>query len=249
MRSQAGRLGSALLFGVAATVATVDARADGPAPAPDVTVDIVSSDDVDLEKQEGSSWKSVCKSPCHAQVPADGNYRINGFGIRTSSPFRLQPASTIKLNVETSSSIAHTTGIVLIVVGGVGGLGPAAAVTGALVIAEFFGVILVCPLVDALSKTSYGGCLGDIGSGVGTYYGKPYVWGPLLVGLVLVLGGGIMAATTPPSNVVQSVVAPAAPAPTTLPITRAPIETNEWKLDDSRFLPPAAIAPLYTTRF
>lgn len=170
------------------------------APASEaVAVHLDAPDEVVLEMQQNGQWVPVCASPCDRAVPLDGNYRIDGSGIRTSAPFRLQRGAT-RLMIEPSSSAAHAFSVVITVVGVAGAL-PALGVTSILVIGMFFSVILICPIADGVSKTSYGECLGDVGAFFGNWYTYPGVWIPGLAGAVMVTGGAIGLASTPRTSV------------------------------------------------
>jgi hypothetical protein len=223
-----------------------------PAPAASVMVSIDAPSDVVLEVQdEHSRWVEVCNAPCNKLLSTAGNYRINGDGVRPSKPFRLQPGQQVKLDVDTTSSAGHVIAIVVTVTGAIGVV-PALGVTSIIVAAELFGLILICPIVDAASSTSYAGCLGDIAVYFGQAYALPYVWIPGVAGVVMLAGGGAWLAGTPATGVNQTVTGapppapPAAPGAGALPITRRP----EWRTSPDRGLYPVAItSPIVSVRF
>lgn len=194
-----------------------------PAPPPAGELGVVhleTSDDVELEMQQNGQWVTVCHAPCNRPLPLDANYRINGSGLRTSTPFRLQRGAT-NLMVEASSSTLHGFSIAITVVGVVGAA-PALGVTSILVIGMFFGVVLICPIADGISSTSYGECLGDVGGFFGSWYAYPGVWIPGVAGAALVTGGVIGLASSPKSSVT------AVPSPMA---RRLPDRQPEWHVD------------------
>ncbi len=185
---------------------------------PTTTVHIESPSEVDLEYQanDAAEWQAVCISPCDKPMPTSGLYRINGATIRLSGAFRLTGAPRTEVRVDPSSALVHGGGVFVMVVG-IGGLVPAAAVTVGTVTVFVFGAILVCPLVQAFTKDkgAYGQCLVDGAGVVAQYYAKPYVWVPALGGLALLLGGGTMYAATPSTK--ATVDGPPAKAPSEAP--------------------------------
>jgi hypothetical protein len=78
--------------------------------------------DAQLQELEANgtenAWTAVCTGPCDRALPSDGLYRIDAPGVRRSAPFRVEGAST-KLEVSTASSLGHTGGLVMLIVGGV----------------------------------------------------------------------------------------------------------------------------------
>src|SRR5262249_26409205 len=54
-----------------------------------VEVHIESSTAVRLMKRAGSSWETVCTSPCDTKVGVTPEYRIGGIGLNDSNPFTL----------------------------------------------------------------------------------------------------------------------------------------------------------------
>lgn len=196
-----------------------------PAPQPPGELGIVhleTSDDVELEMQQSGQWITVCHAPCNRPLPLDANYRINGSGIRTSAPFRLQRGAT-NLLVDASSSTLHGFSIAITVVGVVGAV-PALGVTSILVVGMFFGFALICPIVDGTSSTSYGECLGDVGAFFGNWYAYPGVWIPGVAGAALITGGVIGLASSPKSTVT------AVPSPMA-GVRRLPDRQPEWHVD------------------
>jgi hypothetical protein len=223
-----------------------------------VTVHIDSPEAVDLEVQRGNEWAKVCTSPCDQALSTKDNYRINGSGIRTSKAFRIRDTGTVKLDVEPASSTGHTIAIVLVITGGVGFV-PGLGVTGALVGAVLFGLILICPLVDAFSdETTYGECLGDIAVEVGKLYAAPWVWIPAIGGLALVVGGGAWLASSSGTQVRPTpgkggpATPPGTPGPTpagTSPTMTLRREPGHRELGSTLGLPPAVAMPLIHVQF
>lgn len=200
---------------------------------PTTTVHIESPSEVDLEYQanDAADWLAVCTSPCDKPMPTAGLYRINGGTIRLSGAFRLTGSPRTVVRVDPSSALVHGGGVFVMVVG-IGGLVPAAAVTVGTVTVFIFGAILVCPLVQAFTKDkgAYGQCLVDGAGLVAQYYAKPYVWVPALGGLALLLGGGTMYAATPSTKATVDgppAAAPANEAPASTQITGA-ARRPEW---------------------
>lgn len=183
-----------------------------PAAAEMVEVRIEAPEPVDLEVRGLNDWEKVCTSPCNKALSTKEQYRINGSGLRASTPFRIAPGSAQKIEVEPHSSTAMGAAIVVVVIGSLG-LVPVLAVTVAFGVVMLASVILICPLVQLAPKETYGGCLGDIASDVGQYYGKPYVWIPAVAGLGMAGIGGIVLASTPKSGVRMSPLGTAPPAP------------------------------------
>lgn len=109
-------LGPAFLGILACSTA---ARADEPA-AGRVRVHVRTPEAVTLERRaEDSPWERVCSSPCDVDVPVEGRYRINGDGVHRSRSFRLEPSpqGEVTLDVEPGSSLAHTGGVVMLILG------------------------------------------------------------------------------------------------------------------------------------
>jgi hypothetical protein len=64
-------------------------------------------------------WDPVCESPCDAQLPIEGSYKIRGSGMVTSSEFRLsaQPGQRVVLHVSPGAKSGIVWGSVLAGVG------------------------------------------------------------------------------------------------------------------------------------
>jgi len=253
MRPSSLRLACAGAMTLLLSVTDARAQSNDPPPVPPpasaasdmVLVKIDSPEEVVLEVQHDEQWQPVCTSPCNKALSTKENYRINGSGVRASKPFRIQQGTEVKLEVDPTSSAGHAISIVVTLIGGVGVV-PAVGVTATLVVFEVLGVIFICPLVSALASTSYVGCLGDVGGVVVPLYAKPYVWIPAVAGLVIAGAGGAGIASSPATGVKQSVTgAPPPPAPSGLPITRAP----EWRHLTPRELPFAVTTPLLQLSF
>jgi len=71
-----------------------------------------------LDPRGTMAWTEVCKGACDRELPADGLYRIDAPGIRTSRAFKIEgPRSD--LGVKTASSAGFVGGLTLLIVGGV----------------------------------------------------------------------------------------------------------------------------------
>src|SRR5258708_2938290 len=177
------------------------ASAEAAPPSATSTLEVVHIDSpsaVDLEHDDGSKWVVVCTSPCDKALPASGEYRINGAGVRASSAFGIEPGSRRTLSVEPGSS---------------------GAPTGALVV-TIVGVIFGCPISEAFSKGSYVSCVGDFASYFVPGYSSPAVWGPAAAGGALLVVGIVWLVASPRTTVTQVAALPARPRATSW---RAPL--------------------------
>jgi len=120
---------AAALLGFSALLLQLPARAGD-----EVTVRLVGArgavlqraiyDAGDFEPRDPSlwnpTWVDVCTAPCESRVPR-GSYRIGGDGVRPSHLFALDAdgGDHVLLQVEKAGQTAHTTGIVLVVLGSV----------------------------------------------------------------------------------------------------------------------------------
>jgi hypothetical protein len=82
-----------------------------PKPAPDgphVRVHITTPKQVILYRRApgSTSWSRVCTSPCDAEVPLGGSYRITGNGVPATAPFSIEanPGSVVDLAVDPAST-------------------------------------------------------------------------------------------------------------------------------------------------
>lgn len=73
-----------------------------------------------LEVKRDDGWELLCTSPCRAEAPRNGYYRVGGSNIRTSTPFRVQGAAgdTVKVQVDGGNKAAFGMGVVSVTVGG-----------------------------------------------------------------------------------------------------------------------------------
>jgi hypothetical protein len=78
------------------------------------------------------TWTGVCIAPCDRALPLDGVYRIDGRGLKTSTPFALRagPGDYETLRVHGASRGAFTAGVVLLAAGPAAGTGVTLAVVG-----------------------------------------------------------------------------------------------------------------------
>jgi hypothetical protein len=122
--SEVARIEHAATIPTPATPATPTSRAE-PRKSPDaflggaIVVHIDSPSNVELQRDMGHhDWQTVCTSPCDAQLPTEGHYRITGEGSRPSREFMIPPSGrTATLTVTPSSQGWFVGGIVLISVG------------------------------------------------------------------------------------------------------------------------------------
>ncbi|HEY1957654.1 MAG TPA: hypothetical protein VGH28_18670 [Polyangiaceae bacterium] len=98
-------------------------RADGPTR---IQVHVDSSLSVTVQQHVNGDWIDRCDSPCDRELPADGEYRIGGDGVRPSRTFALEHDTRhVDLAVHAGTAAQRSGGIALAVLGGV------ASVTGA----------------------------------------------------------------------------------------------------------------------
>ncbi len=79
---------------------------------------------LDQTGTEGT-WQTVCEGPCDRDLPASGLYRVDGPGLRTSRPFRIEGARAT-YRVDTATGLGFAGGLTLTIIGGlalVNGLG------------------------------------------------------------------------------------------------------------------------------
>lgn len=78
------------------------------------------------------AWTGVCTAPCDRALPLDGVYRIDGPGLKTSTPFALRagPGDYETLRVHGASRGAFTAGVVLLAAGPAAGIGVTLGVVG-----------------------------------------------------------------------------------------------------------------------
>lgn len=88
---------------VLAVAVPVPARAEGPT----AVVHIDASSQVVLERVDSAGDAALaCSAPCDAALAIDQRYRINGAGVRPSSPFRL--TDTDGARVVITPDLAHS---------------------------------------------------------------------------------------------------------------------------------------------
>ncbi len=104
---------------------TAPAPAPTPTPAapePQKLVHIDAPRQVALERQTANPkvWIEVCQSPCDKRVPASGNYRIGGSGVRASRTFVLDAGTEdrVFIEVDPGSKGWFVGGIVITSLGG-----------------------------------------------------------------------------------------------------------------------------------
>lgn len=90
-----------------------------------VLVHLEGDRDAVLQRAIGDDqWATVCRAPCDVRTNADARYRIDGDGIRASSPFFLNASAggSESLDVNAMPAAGQPTGMVLFVVGVLGGV-------------------------------------------------------------------------------------------------------------------------------
>ncbi|MGH7269512.1 MAG: hypothetical protein ACREJ3_03700 [Polyangiaceae bacterium] len=184
-----------------------------------IVVHIDSPSPVDLQEKTGSRWNTVCTSPCDKPLSTSRTYRVNGAGVRASTSFHIAPGTRQTLEVEPGSSGGHTGAVIVTVLGGVALL-PVAGVSGFVIGASIFGLILICPISESVDKGSFGTCMGDVASFFTPAYAQPGVWIPGVIGGALLIGGIAWLASAPSTTVNQRTAGSAVVAP--LPSSRVP---------------------------
>jgi hypothetical protein len=104
-----------------------------PAPPPSlraVWIHVVAGREVTLQllASDATRWKTICASPCDADVPLDGVYRVVAPGIQSSREVELEaaPDDRVVLDVNVRSNEEHQTAQRLTIAGyivGAAGLG------------------------------------------------------------------------------------------------------------------------------
>ncbi len=150
-------------------------------------------------------WDDMCESPCDKQVPVDGDYRIEGVGVRPSGRFSLQgkAGDRVVIEVNAASKGWFAAGLVS------GGVGLLTIVIGLYIVA-------VGAIGNSIDK---GFCSGTTTSGCGSSTTtssdsiKAAGWTVTGVGAVLSTLGVIAIASNWSSSVAQEVQEPVKGAP------------------------------------
>jgi hypothetical protein len=102
----------------------VDIARARPTAAPSQTTvhldgarDDVVLQSLDSRRGTEAPWQTVCRGACDRPLPSDNLYRIDGPGLRTSKPFKIEGASA-SYRVSTASSAGFALGLTLLIVGG-----------------------------------------------------------------------------------------------------------------------------------
>ena len=82
----------AMLLLVGAALSTIASSAYAQADD-GVRVHLDAADDVMLQQKIGREWIDSCYAPCDRKLDGDARYRIEGNGVRPSSPFSLHATS------------------------------------------------------------------------------------------------------------------------------------------------------------
>jgi hypothetical protein len=88
-----------------------------------VRVHLDANDDVVLQQKQGREWIDACYAPCDRKLDGDARYRIEGNGVRPSSPFSLHATSlegSETIVVTPSYVSTRDAGFVLVGVGAAG---------------------------------------------------------------------------------------------------------------------------------
>jgi len=151
---------------------------------PDAVQVVVTSthrdEPVTLLEQTSQGWRSICTSPCRAQVDPKDTFGIGGYGLHPSLPFRLDGASTIAASPESGPGFGLTfAGLFCMGHGGIflgTGLalgkdppGNVFAVLGGIEVAVGVPLALLA-LWKATTRTTV-----DVSKGAGSA-GRPFVW-------------------------------------------------------------------------
>jgi hypothetical protein len=214
------------------------APAPPPVTGPKVLVHIDSSRPVQLMRYDPVSGNrdEICTSPCDKWAPLDGNYRIEGSGVRQSSTFTLQGKEGDRVVIDTNPASRgwFTGGLVM------GGISILGIITGAYVVAIGTAVTAIdnstCFGTTTCSSTQKGS------SGV-----EAVGW--TIVGVSVVVGviGVIAFASNWSTSVSQETQEPVArPAKVDVPRREA-----AWQGDDiARAMPkPLVTVPIYSGSF
>jgi hypothetical protein len=130
-------LALAATLGVFVLMVPLGARADDDTDAVHVDVSKTTDNSVTLVLErliDGTElWESVCVGTCDSKVAREGEYRVNGHGLRPSRPFALAPAhqsDRVRLDASVAYKAGWVGGILLTV------LGPVVALGGGIAIAS-----------------------------------------------------------------------------------------------------------------
>jgi len=213
-----------------------------PLTGPKLLVHIDSSRPVRLARYETTHgvWDDMCDSPCDKMVPVDGDYRIEGVGVRPSARFAMQgkEGDRIVLDVNAASKGWFAAGIVG---GGVGLVG--------------VGIGLYVVLIGAIVNTPNSFCSGSTTTGCKTDTTtqqssdsiKAVGWTIAGVGLALSAVGVIVLASNWSTSVAQETQVPVANhGKNVLPLREA-----QWRDDDiAKAMPKQQVyVPIFTRSF
>jgi hypothetical protein len=116
-------------------MAPFGARADDDADTIHVDVSKTTDDGLTLVLErliDGTElWESVCVGTCDAKVAREGEYRVNGHGLRPSRPFALAPlhqSEHVRLDASVAYKAGWVGGILLTVLGPIVALGGGVAI-------------------------------------------------------------------------------------------------------------------------
>ena len=143
--------------------------------APTVRVHVEGDPRAVLEMRDDLGWAAVCQAPCDRRVPLDASYRINGDGIQQSKKFVLPSTyGEARVEVAPAPSGLHVVGVVAV------SLGAASFVAG------------LQTMLIAVFSESCSDCVG----GFADTTAPNVAWALMGVGLLSMIGGGVLTATT-----------------------------------------------------
>jgi hypothetical protein len=205
------------------------------APEPTAVVHVQSDGPVVVERRVGRSWVYACSSPCDADLPITGTYRISGTEIRNTPAFQLnaRPGDHVILDVTSASKGSFKSGIALTGVGG------GAMIVGAIILL-YVAVFDAAASAEGIPNPSDDGTWNTAG-------------GVLLAGGAAALVVGILLMTgNSHSGIEQSQGAqrPRSDAEAQRPRNDAWLRTPTWHDDKGAAPVPKAIGvPLFETKF
>jgi hypothetical protein len=185
-----------------------------------VHVDGPDASKVDRYDPGLGAWRQVCVTPCDAQLPLLGDYRVEGDGFRDSHPFRLSgtPGQRVIVSVDPGWGAWRVVGIVMIPVSGV---------------SLMFGAMM--------------GLIGTVADGASSWQAN-LGWGAAVAGAAGIAGGIALIVNNRHTNVEQKVVAAREHALQAAAAWK-PAPTWRELPPEQKALPAAAGLPLWSVAF